>query len=103
MKISISFILCVVVAVISEVKCAGLFQAVQSIKPCLDKATQKKISLIAALTAPEDWYEKCFVACLAKKMGNVSYSCSDSLFWHDIQHNFPELVVGRSSMLFILR
>lgn len=73
MKISIALLLGAIAFVaISEVKCAGLFEAVQSIKPCLDKATQKKISLIAALTAPEDWYEKCFVACLAKKMGNVS-------------------------------
>lgn len=73
MKTSVSLTFAVLwVALVFEVNCAGLFEAVQSVKPCLDKASQKKISLVAALTAPEDWYEKCFVACLAKKMGNVS-------------------------------
>lgn len=74
MKFSVSLVVCVLTFVIvpNVVEGAGLFEAVQAFKPCLDKANQRKISLVAALTAPEDWYEKCFIACLAKKMGNVS-------------------------------
>lgn len=57
--------------VLPNVESAGLYEAVKSFKPCLDAAAQLRVNLDRAMTAPEDWAEKCFVACLAKNMGNV--------------------------------